>query len=125
MSALAAAVNRAMCNSLQVKDLYTGDCRGCGQCCSRFLPMTVADEVRLRAYVEGNGIEIRTPDPDVLDLTCPLLVDGECAAYEARPEICRAYRCDRHLRGTMPTPKGIDLGMRVVDVCDVLGVDWR
>ena len=87
--------------------------------------MTVADEVRLRAYVEGNGIEIRTPDPDVLDLTCPLLVDGECAAYEARPEICRAYRCDRHLRGTMPTPKGIDLGMRVVDVCDVLGVDWR
>ena len=37
-----------------------------------------------------------------VDLTCPWLTDGhECAVYPVRPEVCRVYRCDRHVRGEL------------------------
>ena len=65
-------------------DLYTGDCRGCGECCSRFLPMSPFDRARLEAYVRRHGIEPTAPRADC-DLLCPYLTDGrECAVYAAR-----------------------------------------
>lgn len=101
--------------SQDVTDLYTGDCRGCGECCSRFLPMTPFDEVRLSAFVSARGIEQRPPRAEV-DLTCPYLSDdGLCAVYQARPEICRAYRCDLHASGTMEPPADM-ASMRLVDL---------
>lgn len=56
-----------------VTDLYRGDCKGCGQCCSRMLPMTVLDMVRLKGYVKAHGIEMRPERPGCIDLTCPFL----------------------------------------------------
>ena len=80
----------------QVKVLYNGDCRGCGECCSRFLPVSQRDLERLRRHVCAHGIET-VPERAEIDLLCPFLSDGRiCAVYEARPDICRAYRCDRH-----------------------------
>lgn len=82
-----------------------GECRGCGECCSRFLPLSRFDVRRLRDYVKRNDIEPRPDSLGELDLMCPLLSDAhECMAYDARPEICRAYRCDLHARGELRPP---------------------
>ena len=47
--AVAAAIHAGL-RSDDVTDLYTGDCRGCGECCSRFLPVSPFDRVRLEVY---------------------------------------------------------------------------
>lgn len=106
-SSLATAVDEIA--EAEVTDLFTakGDCRGCGECCSRILPMSTFDLNRLAAYVREHGIEQRSPRGRAgdIDLTCPYLDDGrECMVYDARPEICRIYRCDRHLAGEMDAP---------------------
>lgn len=99
-----------------------GDCRGCGECCSRFLPMSRMDERRLVEYVERHGVVPRPEPEGALDLTCPLLSDDhECMAYDARPDMCRVYRCDLDLRGELRPPAFAD-HMRLVDVRELLGV---
>ena len=116
--------HRALCRSRGVTDYRTarGDCRGCGECCSRFLPMSRMDERRLAGYVARHGIALRPEPEGTLDLTCPLLSDDrECMAYDARPDICRVYRCDEHARGLLRPPEFAD-HMRLVDVRELLGV---
>lgn len=99
--AAARAAHAALCATHGVRDLYEGDCRGCGECCSRFLPVSVFDLRRLEPYVRKSGVRPHEPRGEV-DLTCPWLTDsGECAVYPARPEVCREYRCDRHVRGEL------------------------
>lgn len=99
--AAARAAHTTLCATHGVRDLYEGDCRGCGECCSRFVPVSVFDLRRLEPYVRKNGVRPREPRGE-LDLTCPWLTDsGECAVYPARPESCRVYRCDRHVRGEL------------------------
>lgn len=84
---------------LSVKSLYQGSCLGCGECCSRFLSLSEPDKARLLAYVLQHGIE-QTPERAEVDLRCPYLTDERtCAVYDARPAICRAYRCDQHANG--------------------------
>ena len=102
-----------------VRDLYSGDCRGCGACCSRVLPVTDADLERLRAFLGRSAVVPRAYESP-LDLSCPFLTDSrECAVYEARPEVCRVYRCDLHLAGTL-NPFALH-GARVVDVAAEFG----
>lgn len=94
----------------RITDFFTerGNCMGCGECCGRFLPLTVLDIARLKSYVERNGIEVSREawidgDGLTLNFNCPFLdEDRECMVYEARPEMCRAYRCDMHRKGTLP-----------------------
>ena len=75
----AAALHARLMVEQEVTDLYTGDCRGCGECCSRFLPMSLLDRARLRAYVRRHGVAAHAPWAR-LDLTCPYLTDGrECS----------------------------------------------
>lgn len=112
---LMAAALQAALQGDDVTDLYTGDCRGCGECCSRFLPVSPFDRVRLEAYVHRHGVEPTAPRADY-DLLCPYLTDGcECAVYAARPEICRAYRCDMHKRGEL----GMFFGAECAEVTDM------
>lgn len=109
----AAALQARLMVEQEATDLYTGDCRGCGECCSRFLPMSLLDRARLRAYVRRHGVAARAPRAR-LDLTCPYLTDGrECSVYEARPEVCRAYRCDLHVRGELDGFTGADRAVPV------------
>ncbi len=95
------AAHAILSRETEVTDMYTGDCRGCGECCSRFLPLSPYDLRRLEPYVHEHGVKPHEPRGEV-DLMCPWLTDGkECAVYEARPEVCRAYRCDQHKRGEL------------------------
>lgn len=122
MTALARAAHAELCRTRGVTDLRTerGGCRGCGECCSRLLPMSRMDERRLVSYVRRRGIEPRPEAPGGVDLTCPLLSEGrECMAYDARPDICRVYRCDEHKRGILRLPAFAG-HMRLVDVRDLL-----
>lgn len=85
-----------------VQDLYTpkGNCKGCGECCARFLPMSEFDLQRLYAYVQKHNIKPRKHGVNAFYLMCPYLTDTkECAVYHARPEVCRTYRCDKQVRG--------------------------
>lgn len=81
----------------EVADLYTarGTHDGCGECCSRFLPLT-RFEVRRMASLRDMARERVEFDGTVIDLTCPFLVDRRCAVYGKRPIICRVYDCAHH-----------------------------
>lgn len=107
--------------SQAIKDLFTpkGNCKGCGECCSRFLPISQFDMQRLSNYVFEHNVKVHEVVKGTLDLTCPYLDENkECAVYTARPEICRAYRCDKHVRGEMPGFYGIQ-NAEVVDMLEV------
>lgn len=83
----------------RVTNLYNGNCKGCGECCSNFLPLSIMDVVRLRGYLSSHKVEARKQAGD-FDCMCPFLSEKrECMVYEARPEICRIYRCDKHKDG--------------------------
>ena len=100
-----------------------GTHEGCGECCSRFLPMRPHEAVRLRMAALAAGW--REEPGDVLDMTCPLLTDDKlCSVYDARPAICRAYSCAEHARGDFRAmhaamPEG-SAGTRLYDVRELL-----
>ena len=122
MSDMEIALYEHLASTQEVTVLYDGDCRGCGGCCSRYIPLSPADVTRLRGYVRKHGIEQRPPRADIA-LTCPYLTDGnECAVYEARPMICRTYRCDRHAKGDFSAFPSHDvvLGCRMRDMRRVM-----
>lgn len=85
-----------------VKDLFTPkeNCKGCGECCTRFLPMSTFDMQRLSNYVFDHNVKPHAEVDGAIDLTCPYLDENkECAVYTARPEVCRVYRCDKQVCG--------------------------
>lgn len=103
-SELAAICHATLSKNQTIKDLYTpkGDCKGCGECCSRFLPLSTFDVQRLSNYVFKHGVKPHEKTDGAFDLTCPYLDENkECAVYIARPEVCRAYRCDKQMRGEL------------------------
>lgn len=96
-------VYRALGESYAPVDLFTGRGThlGCGECCSRFLPVTDGELRVLRRAVRERGIRLRPEGADI-DLTCPLLSEGNgCMAYDVRPMICRQYDCSEHARGVI------------------------
>lgn len=121
--ASAYAAYAALQATAEVQDLYTGDCRGCGECCSRILPLSPADIIAIKGFMRTHEVTLRTyaPSPDVVDLTCPFLAnDHTCAIYEARPWICRVYRCDQHKKGNLKMPDA-KLGLKPYDLADLIG----
>lgn len=77
-------------------------CHRSGDCCRE------TNEVRM-THQERHAIECAAPtsaalawtpdaDPRFVRLTakpCPLLVDGQCSVYDARPWVCRTFMCGR------------------------------
>lgn len=100
-SKAALALHLALSKTQTAKDLYTpnGSCEGCGECCSRFIPMSAFDMVRLSSYVIKHGIRPHKRMDRSIDLTCPYLTTStkRCSVYPARPEVCRSYRCDKQI----------------------------
>lgn len=78
-----------------------GECSNCGQCCSRFLPMSGKEVKFIKRYIQKHKIkEQRHIFPiagAVEDWTCPFRseVERKCLIYEVRPAICRDFRCDK------------------------------
>lgn len=117
-----------MASAADVTDIRSvrGCCDGCGECCGRVLPLSAFDIARLKAYVERNRIET-SPDAWIdgdgltVNMMCPFLDEERmCKVYEARPEICRVYRCDLHKAGIVESPYCIG-AMRDVDMREVFG----
>ena len=77
------------------------DCCRCGNCCTQVLPVLEADDVQrlaaglalsraelARRFLVGGG----SPGSVTFrQKPCPLLQDGRCSAYQARPEDCRSF----------------------------------
>lgn len=87
--------------------------RKCQECCgpivmtrleARRLPELQFDRMPMRTGLPGFAHVSRVPDT----LTCPLLKDGACSAYDRRPAICRLWGLTEKLRcpfGCEPSPR--------------------
>lgn len=101
-----------------------GKCSNCGECCSNRLPMTNREIEHIRRYIKRHNIKPITHTPPlakpVIDGVCPFRSDTNrrCNIYEARPLICKDYRCDKFARGDMPCAALFQQRekMRIVDV---------
>ena len=91
-------LHEMLVDTVEITDLYSGrgSHDGCGECCSRFLPLTAHEAMQMR--LAARNVEVRPPDPDAdIDFTCPFLdEDKRCMVYEIRPSMCRAYNCAEH-----------------------------
>lgn len=79
----------------------SGECSGCGQCCSNFLPISGKEIKKIRRYIQKKKITeqkhiVPTVGPTV-DWTCPFRdnTSRKCVIYQVRPAICRDFRCDK------------------------------
>lgn len=82
----------------EVVDLYSGrgKCKGCGQCCSRILPVSQTERFIIRAEAKRLNIKPRDYIKGALNMMCPFLDEKqECMIYDHRPKICQIFRCDR------------------------------
>lgn len=75
-----------------------GECSNCGECCIDFLPVSSKDIKRVKEYLKDHKVE-RHNKPNcfiVYNFVCPFRNNKEnkCDIYEARPEICRVFKCD-------------------------------
>lgn len=93
------------------KDLYSERKThvGCGECCSRYLPLSKRELRVLNNFIHDHNIQL-TPERADIDLLCPLLSNGKlCMAYEVRPFICRIYNCAMHSNKTTHVSLNIPL----------------
>lgn len=77
-------------------------CRGCGECCSRFLPLLPGEAATIARWALAHGISPHEPrgGAQTVDLMCPWLSDScECMAYDVRPLVCRLFSCDKRPGG--------------------------
>lgn len=75
-----------------------GNCSKCGECCAALLPMTRKEEKRIRKYIKENKIEPEFFQTDKdMNLNCCFYdrKNRVCKIYEARPKICRSFKCNK------------------------------
>lgn len=76
-----------------------GKCTKCGECCGTVLPLDEEDGKRIQDYIYKNKILINRYMLVMRSkLQCPYYNGDKekgCSIYEARPKICRYYKCDR------------------------------
>ena len=75
-----------------------GKCSNCGNCCGDILHLSKKEIKRIDDYLKKHKVEA-TPRCILVDYdnTCPFrdIQNKKCKIYEARPDICRVYKCDR------------------------------
>ena len=72
-----------------------GRCSKCGECCSNLLPLAKSEVERIITYAREHKITVSKPKNG----SCLFLnKDKRCLIYEARPLICRLFKC------SAPTP---------------------
>ena len=92
---------RGLCETAGKVTNYTrnGECIGCGECCSDFLPVSREDINRIRRYIKQHNVKERHNNvlfSSALDVTCPFRdnANRKCTIYSVRPAICREFKCD-------------------------------
>lgn len=99
-----------------------GECSGCGQCCSNFLPVASHEIKAIKRYVEKHGIKEQSNcfpvSTGLLDLTCPFRSESErvCLIYPVRPEICRSFKCDHDKSEVMKNKKLLHKRYKAIDM---------
>ncbi len=95
----------------RIKD-YTkyGECSGCGECCSRLIPLSSKEINTIKKYMQENNIKINENKfpfaGEVIDMRCPFLnkeKENRCTIYEVRPLICREFSCYKFKLGHVPS----------------------
>jgi hypothetical protein len=82
--------------------------RGCAFCCHVNVDVTPLEAIRLARHAPPGAAAAQ--GDAAARAPCPLLVDGACSQYEARPFACRsvfspdARRCEAGFTGTASTP---------------------
>lgn len=84
-------------------------CTQCGNCCSRYLPLSHKDIKRIRHYIKEHDVLYERKRKNVLETKerndCPFLLDDRaverCSIYPARPTICREFNCQEKPHGKL------------------------
>ena len=99
-----------------------GSCVGCGQCCSVLLALSKKDISRIKKYIEKHNIKpcnhfMPTAEP-LADFTCPFRDNDKkiCTIYQARPIICREFKCDKAKKGFVPCKELMESNLEIVNV---------
>ena len=77
-----------------------GNCSRCGECCAAALPITKAEEKRIKEYISKNNIEPEFfQNDESINLQCCFYdrTNKTCKIYEVRPSICRTYKCNKSI----------------------------
>ena len=72
-------------------------CKGCGSCCSNYLPLSKKEVIKLKNIVKANKIK---PFKNVFQKdwknVCPFLnSSNRCVIYDDRPTICKSFTCEK------------------------------
>lgn len=134
----AAAVHAALPTLLPGDDAPPAACgEGCAHCCHFPVGVTFAEAVRLaQAVADDPALCARIADEadatgtaswhDLAGRPCPLLRNGACARYDARPVPCRALAsadrdaCAHALAGGAPPPRDEAAFWRGLGACAAL-----
>lgn len=89
-----------------------------GDCCQRVQHVTMTREERalIEAATDRALTWAHDPDPRFVRLQaapCPLLVEGQCSVYDARPFNCRRFICGRV--GDEPWESANDVCLNLTD----------
>ena len=78
-----------------------GNCSRCGECCASLLPITRAEEKRIREYIKDNNIEPEKfkVNNNSINLQCCFFdrTKKVCKIYKVRPSICRSFKCNKSI----------------------------
>ena len=90
-------------NEIQIKITdftKNGKCSNCGECCTRFLPISSKEKKEIIRYLEKHDISLTLFSfpynfDQSLVLLCPFRDDGykKCLIYPVRPSICKNTIC--------------------------------
>ena len=82
-----------------VDNTCNGKCIKCGECCGTVLPVDQEDVDKMVEHIILHNIR---PQRHILvmqnKLQCPYYTGNKekgCSIYEARPKICKYYKCDK------------------------------
>ena len=109
-----------------------GKCSGCGQCCGDILHLSKKEIHRIDRYLKEHKVEA-TPRIVLVsyDNTCPFRDNKskKCKIYEARPDICRVFQCNKKpedvAKNRELTNKGkLPRSMRNLFYSDTNGAKW-
>lgn len=81
---------------------YNGHCSSCGECCSRFIPVSKKERKEILRYCKKENIVLSLSGvPLKLEhaqyYICPFRNIGtqNCAIYPVRPNICKSFICNQ------------------------------